>query len=185
MKYCLPLLLLFSLPAQAQNTAADVFMDGKDGAKVQVASGFICPQRIGPFERDAVGESDPETGASFCAYSAEGGIYGIVTLTKLTGQYDPKLSLLPDFTEQEGIGSKRIAEANLNLGAQSPLSVYTRTYQTSTLEDLSYRILFTGAVVSGWAVETSIEYADPRDTPVEKDFLHAIYAAATAQITAK
>ena len=46
-------------------------------------------------------------------------------------------------------------------------------------------MLFTGAALKNWAVEATIEYADPRDTPLEKDFLRAIYAAAESQIGAK
>jgi hypothetical protein len=181
----LPLLCFaLALPAHAQNTAPDTFADDKDGAKVHVASGFVCPQKIGLFERDAVGESDIDTGSDFCAYSALDGVYGTVTITRLAGAYDPLSSLALDFTEQEGTGGKKIAEADVKLG-QPPLAVYTRTYQTSTLEDLRYRVLFTGAAMNGWAVETTIEYADPRDTPVEREFLDAIYAAAKSDIAAK
>ncbi len=174
-----------ALPAQAQNTAPDVFADGKDGAKVHVASGFICPLHIGLFERYAVGESDPQSGTAFCAYSALDGVYGTITLAKLSGAYDPLSAFAADFSEQEGTGGKKIAEATIRLGKSSPLSIFTRTYQTATLEDLSYRVLFTGAAVNGWAVETTIEYADPRDTPVEREFLKNVYTAAQTQIAAR
>ncbi|HEX3810559.1 MAG TPA: hypothetical protein VHW02_12775 [Rhizomicrobium sp.] len=182
MKAFLPLaLVLLALPAQAQNTAADVFMDGKDGAKVHVASGFVCPQKIGLFERDAVGQSDVD-GADFCSYAALDGVYGTITINKLAGDYDPKASLAADFTEQEGTGGKKVGEATIKLNKQSPLSIYARTYQTSSLEDLRYLVLYTGAAVNGWSLETTIEYADPRDTPVEREFLDTVYAAAPAQI---
>jgi hypothetical protein len=169
----------------AQDSAPDVFADGKDNAKVHVASGFVCPLHIGQFERDSVGESDPETGADFCAYSALDGVYGTVTIIKLSGPYDPPASLAADFSEQEGTGGKKIAEATITLDKQSALPVYTRTYQTATLEDLSYRVMFTAASINGWAVQTTIEYADPRDTPLEREFLKDVYAAAQMQIAAK
>jgi len=43
-------------------------------------------------------------------------------------------------------------------------------------------MLFTGAPFGNWAVETTIEYADPRDNAAQKDFLDTIYAAALKQI---
>ena len=180
--------LAAATPALAQNTAADVFADGKDGAKVHVASSFICPLRIGLFERDAVGQSDIDTGADFCAYSALDGVYGTIKLTLLDGPYDAKTSLAPGFIEQEGTGGRQIAEGIAMLASkpgQPPVAVYTRTYETAKLEELHYRVLFTGAQFKNWAVEATIEYADPRDTPLEQDFLRAIYAAAQSQIGAK
>ncbi len=63
-----------------------------------------------------------------------------------------------------------------------PLAVYSRIYQTAKLEDLKYSVLFSGSVVKNWAVETTIEYADPRDTPEKKAFLNAVYEAALAEI---
>jgi hypothetical protein len=172
--------------ALAQSMPGDAFADGKDGAKVHKASGFICPSKIGLFERDAVGDADPETQTDFCAYSVLNGVYGTIKLTPLTGAYDPKASLAADFTEQEGTGGKEISEKPETLpGGAQPLSVYARTYETSKLEDLHYRVLFTGAALKNWAVETTIEYADPRDTPLEQDFLRATYAAAQSQIGAK
>jgi len=180
------LLLLASPMVHAQSMPGDAFADGKDGAKVHKASGFVCPAKIGLFERDAVGDADPETQTDFCAYSVLNGVYGTIKLTPLTGAYDPKASLASDFTEQEGTGGKEISEKpEILAGAAEPLSVYARTYETSKLEDLHYRVLFTGAALKNWAVETTIEYADPRDTPLEQDFLHAIYAAAQSQIGAK
>lgn len=173
-------LVVLSTPALAQNTAADTFADGKDGAKVHVASGLICPLKIGLFERDAVGVSDSETGADFCAYSALDGVYGTITLTPLAGAYDAKISLAQQFTEQEQTGGKQIGE-----GPATALSVYTRTYETAKLEDLHYRVLFAGAAMGKWAVEATIEFADPRDTPQEKLFLDAVYKAAQSEIAAK
>jgi hypothetical protein len=179
-------LLLAAPAAHAQSMPGDAFADGKDGAKVHKASGFVCPAKIGLFERDAVGDADPETQTDFCAYSVLNGVYGTIKLAPLTGAYDPKASLAADFTEQEGTGGKEISEKPEVLpGGVGPLSVYARTYETSKLEELHYRVLFTGAALKNWAVETTIEYADPRDTPLEQDFLRAIYAAAQTQIGAK
>jgi hypothetical protein len=166
--------------AQAQEDIADGFTDAKDGGKVHIASGFICPAKIDLFERDAVGEKDSESGTDFCAYSALDGTYGTITLTLLKGPYDPKAALAPDFMEQEGIGGKRLGESTLK--EAGPLAVYTRTYETSKLESLRYSILFTGAAVGNWAVETTIEYADPRDNAAEKNFLNTVYVAALKQI---
>jgi hypothetical protein len=178
-------LLLSSLPAFAQDAAIDSFADTRDGGKLHAASGFVCPAKIGLFERDAVGEADPEKGAVFCAYSALDGVYGTITLAAPEGPYDPKTALAPGFIEQEGTGGRRIAEGMLSLTSKpgaAPLAVYTRTYETARLEDDHYRVLFTGAEVKNWAVEVTIEYAEPRDTPVEDEFLRAVYAAAAREI---
>ena len=60
-----------------------------------------------------------------------------------------------------------------------PLAVYTRTYETAKLEELRIIACCSRAPSSrNWAVEATIEYADPRDTPVEDQFLRAVYAAA-------
>jgi hypothetical protein len=171
-----------AMAAHAQD-AADSFTDGAGGAKVHSASGFVCPQQIGHFSRDAVGERDPQAGADYCAYSALDGVYGTVTMVPLRGAYDPKAILAPDFVVQEGTGGKMVGEAPQLLGQKTaPLSVYTRTYETTRLEALHYRILFASAVVGPWAVQVTIEYADPRDTDKEADFLNAVYAEAIAKI---
>jgi hypothetical protein len=182
------LAVLIASPAFSQVVAGDTFSDGKDGAKVHVASGFVCPAKIGLFERDAVGESDPSAGADFCAYSAQDGTYGTIKLAPAAGGYNPKLSLLRDFTEQEATGGKQIFEGNVDQPARgdaAPITIYTRSYETSKLEDLHYRVLFSGAVVNAWSVEAVIEYADPRDLKLEQDFLHAVYTAAQSGIVAK
>jgi len=174
--------------ADAQVVAGDVFTDGKDGAKVHAASGFVCPAKIGLFERDAVGESDPESHADFCAYSALDGVYGTIKLSPVVGNYDPKQSLAADFAEQEATGGKKIAESDVSLSTNAkaaPLAVFTRSYETARLEDLHYRVLFSGVAVKSWAVEATIEFAEPRDTKFEQEFLQAVYAAAQSQIGAK
>jgi len=169
--------VLLGAPALA---ATDTFSDRGDGAKVHV-SGFVCPQKIGEFERDSVGEADPEMKSDFCAYGAVGGVYGTIKLTPVAGAYDPKSAFSGDFAVQEATGGKRIAENPIKLDAP-PLTIYTRTYSTARAEALEYRILFAGAAVKGWAVEATVEYADPRDVQTEGDFLHAVYGAAVRQI---
>lgn len=179
--------LCMASPASAQVVAGDTFADGKEGAKVH-ASGFVCPAKIGLFERDAVGESDPDAHADFCAYSALDGVYGTIRLAPAQGSYDPKISFARDFTEQEATGSTKIAEGSVDLtakGAVVPLKVYIRSYETSKLEDLHYRVLFAGSAVKAWSVEAVIEYAEPRDASLEQEFLQSVYAAAEGEIGAK
>ncbi|MDE2630053.1 MAG: hypothetical protein KGM97_03585, partial [Alphaproteobacteria bacterium] len=151
--------------------ATDSFADAANGAKVHSASGFVCPQQVGHFERDAVGERDPEAGADFCAYSALDGVYGTITLVPLKGGYDPKAMLAQGFVVQEGTGGRMVGETTMLLGPKSaPLSVYVRTYETAKLEALHYKILFASAAVGPWAAEVTIEFADPRDNENEADF---------------
>lgn len=173
--------VLALLPGAAlAQQSPDTFTDRDDGAKVHV-SGFVCPQRIDTFERDAVGEADPDKNEDFCAYASLDGVYGTVTLAPLNGGYDPKASFAPDFSEQESTGGKRIGEKTIRLNG-SPLSIYTRTYRTARAESLEYRILFAGAAVKNWVVQVTVEYADPRDTPTESEFLQTIYRAAEREI---
>lgn len=174
--------LLWAPAAQAQ-VGGDTFQDREDGAKVH-ASGFVCPQRIGEFERDAVGEYDPEKNQDFCAYGALDGVYGTITLQPLRGGYDPRASLGGDFSEQEATGGKRLSERIVRLNG-SPLSIYTRIYRTARAEALDYRIVFAGAAVKNWVVEVTVEYADPRDTQTEAEFLRDVYAAAERDIGAR
>ena len=174
--------LAFATPALAQS--ADPFTDGPGYAKVHAASGFICPAAIGPFERDAADESDVQTGADICSYAALDGVYGTIVLVPLTGPYDAVNALGPDFVEQEGTGGKKIAEGTLTVGPKSaPLSVYTRSYRTARAESLEYRTIFAGAAVKNWAVQATVEYADPRDTALEQQFLNAVYADALKNVT--
>lgn len=170
--------------ASAQDTS-DPFADTRDGGKLHAASGFVCPAKVGLFERDAVGEADPTSGADFCAYSALDGVYGTITLMPLQGNYDPKQSLADDFAEQQGTGGKEIAEGTTNIATGDrtpPLAVYTRSYETAKLEELHYRVTYTGAVIGNWAVQTTLEYAEPRDTSEVQQFLRAVYSSATAEI---
>jgi hypothetical protein len=179
--------ILMASGATAQTVAGDTFSDGANGAKVHMASKFVCPAKIGPFERDAVGETDPETGADFCAYAALDGVYGTIKLVPLHGAYDAKLSLAQDFVEAEGAGGKRIEERDLaiiTVSHGSAVSVYTRTYETAKLEDLHYRIQFAGAAIGNWVVETAIEFAEPRDLAEAQSFLRAVYGSAKNEIAA-
>jgi hypothetical protein len=177
-----------AISARAQDANTDPFVDSGDGGKLHAASGFVCPRKIGLFERDAFTEADPATGADFCAYSALDGVYGTIKLTMLGAPYDAKASLAPGFIEEEGTGGKRIAEGMVSLATAPgapPLPVYTRTYETAKLEDDHYRVVFAGAQLKNWAVEATIEYADPRDRAVETEFLRAVYDEAASRISAR
>jgi hypothetical protein len=177
-------LALSAAPALAQTTNIDAFKDAGDEAKVHVASGFVCPQFIGHFERDAYGERDPSQDSDFCAYSARDGVYGTITLTPLKGAYDPKTALQAEYTEQEGIGGKMVGEKQIAIGAGkiAPIAVYTRTYETAALETLHYRILFSGGTIGTWALEATVEFATPRDDDAAHDFLEAVYSEALKHV---
>ena len=177
-------LVLSAAPALAQTTDIDVFKDAGDEAKVHVASGFVCPQFIGHFERDAYGERDPSQDSDFCAYSARDGVYGTITLTPLKGAYDAKTALAGEFTEQEGIGGKMVGEKQIAIGAGKvpPIAVYTRTYETAAIETQRYRILFSGGGIGTWALEATVEFATPRDDDTVHDFLEAVYSEALKHI---
>ncbi len=187
----LALLVLAPAPVSAAKslvplTASTVFKDGPKGEKIHIASGFACPDRIGRYVRDAVGESDLTTGSDFCSYYALDGVYGTVTLTPLRASYDPATSLTSEFVQQEGIGARKIvARRPMELGPKGDrVKVYTRIYETSKLETLHYRIMFTGAAVGKWIVETTIEYAEPRDDAVAKAFLDWAYNSALKEVDA-
>jgi len=178
MKRAIVLLMLLS-PAHA----SDVFADGAAGAKVHEASGFVCPTKIGEFERDAVGQKDPETRSDYCAYSALDGVYGSVMLRPLPKEYDPKAILASDFTVQEGAGGHLLNEWIQQIGPKAaPLTAYLRAYETARLETQHYRTLFASAAVGAWAVQVTIEYADPKDRALEQAFLTAAYDAAARDI---
>jgi len=178
-------IFLATMGAAHAQDSSDPFADAAGGAKVHKASGFVCPMQIGPFERDAAGERDPQAQSDFCAYSALDGVYGTVTLQPLPGTYDPKALLSPDFVVQEGIGGQIVGEVTRTLGAKgAPLAVYTRTYGTAKIETLHYRIAFASAAVGPWAVDVTVEYADPRDNETEADFLSAVYGEVQAKIAA-
>ncbi|HTT99423.1 MAG TPA: hypothetical protein VMF58_15345 [Rhizomicrobium sp.] len=165
------LAILIATPAFAQD-GGDVFTDAASNAKVHAASGFVCPSRIGMFDRDAVGERDPKASADFCAYSALDGVYGTITLIPLGGPYDPKTALVPEFQEEEATGGKVIGEKTGKFGGAT---VYSRSYSTLNLGDTHYRVQFAASAVGQWAVQVTMEYASPRDDAVKQDFLNAVY----------
>lgn len=172
--------------ADKSSYVSKVFKDGPKGEKIHIRSGFTCPERIGRYIRDAVGESDLETGSDFCSYYALDGVYGTVTLTPLSGSYNPVESLAPAFVEQQGMGGKKVAEKTVTLTPDGKkIDVYTRTFETARLETLHYRITFTGADIGKWVVETAVEYAEPRDDAVKTAFLDAVYGAALTEIKHK
>jgi hypothetical protein len=175
-------LALFALSLASRATAADEFADAQ-GGKLHTASGFLCAPKIATFERDAVGERDPQTGAVYCAYSKLDGVYGTVVLKPLREPYDARASLSGAFEETQSTGGRMIGEQTMKLGSQPvPLDVYARTYETAHLSEAHYRVLFTGAAIGSWAVELTVEYSDPRDTDAQKEFLSAVYGAATKEV---
>jgi hypothetical protein len=171
-------LVLAGSPAFADD---DVFSDGANGAKVHVASGFVCPAEIDRFDRDAVGMRNPQTDADYCAYSGRDGVYGTITLAPLHGGFDPKALMAPEFVVQEGTGGRMTSESTLYLGTKNALPVYARTYDAAKVEAMRYRVLFACAAVGSWTVEVTLEYADPRDLEAKNAFLNAVYAAAQAK----
>jgi hypothetical protein len=182
-----PVILLFSGLFAGSGSAlaqtADPFADGKNGTKVH-ASGFVCPEKIGTFERDAADENDVQTGADICSYAALDSVYGTIVLVPLTGPYNPPDALSSAFIEQEGTGGQKIGEEAIGFGSKTaPLTVFTRTYRTTKAGELDYRVIFAGAAVKNWAVQATVEYADPRDTAAEQEFIAAVYADALKNIT--
>lgn len=172
---------LFAGAAYAQPVGMDVFSEGNNGEKIHEGSGFVCPYALGPFVRDAAGETDPERQTVTCNYSTQDGVYGTVTLLPLRSGYEPKASLAAQFEQQQATGGKVVWQGTSTIGTP-PLAVYIRLYQTAKLEELKYTVLYSSSAVKNWVVETTIEYADPRDKPEKDTFFNGIYAAALAQI---
>lgn len=175
--------IILVVSASAQTTDIDAFKDIGSEGKLHTASGFVCPQFIDHFERDAYGERDPSIGADYCLYSARDGVYGTITLTPLKGPYDPKTALAREFAEQEGIGGKIVGETTAAIGGgAAPISVYSRTYETARLENDHYRIQFASGAVGNWAIEATIEYSSPRDDDRQRAFLDAVFKEALVHI---
>jgi hypothetical protein len=172
-------LAALGVPACAED---DAFADRPNGVKQHVASGFFCPQKIGHFDRDAVGQRDPQSGADYCAYSAQGGVYGTVVLMPMRGEFDPKGLMAPEFVEQEGTGGRMNGETTVFVGPAKTLPVYVRTYEAAKVEAIRYRTLFACAGVGNWAVEVIVEYGDPRDVEAKTAFFDAIYTSALAAL---
>ena len=93
-------LVVFACSSQA--VAKEEFSDTR-GEKLHVASGFVCPAKIATFERDAVGERDPQAGAVYCAYSKLDGVYGTILLRPLRAPYDARSSLAGAFEEAQSM----------------------------------------------------------------------------------
>jgi hypothetical protein len=177
-------LALVALSCTSRAVAQEDFSDAR-GGKLHIASGFVCPSKITTFERDAVGERDPQARAVYCAYSKLDGVYGTIVVKPLHAAYDARSSLAAAFEETQSTGGRMIGEQMMRFGTSAnPLEVYSRTYETAKLSEAHYRVLFAGAAINDWAVELTIEYADPRDSDAQKEFLSAVYSAATAQIGA-
>ncbi len=104
-------------------------------------------------------------------------------LKPLSGTYDARASLGREFVLQEGTGGRMLGEATLKRpgGAE----IFTRSYETSKLLDAHYRALYAGTAMGNWAVEVTVEYAEPRDTEAEKQFIDAVYAGAAAEVAAQ
>ncbi|MGB8602262.1 MAG: hypothetical protein WCD42_08715 [Rhizomicrobium sp.] len=160
----------------------DVFEDVSGGAKRHVVSGFLCPVQIGHYDRDAVGVRDTARHADYCAYSARDGVYGTVVLSPLPHNFDPKALITPDIVLQEGAGSRMSAEGVYSLGPAKNLAVYTRTYDAARIEAMRYRVLLAVAAVGNWAVQVTVEYADPRDLETKNEFVNAIFDRAVTQL---
>lgn len=143
------------------------------------ASGFVCPPKIGTFERDAAGLRDAGSGADYCAYSARSGIYGTVIIRTLPSPFDPKSVLAPEFRVQEGTDGHLIDETMQKIAA---LPVYTRVYETARLQSRQYRTLYASAAVGAWSVTVIVDYAHPQDQDMASTFLTAIYGEAVKDI---
>lgn len=177
--------MAFACAAVAADDDVDGFAEGPNGAVVHSASGFVCPLKVGGFERDAAGQRDPDSNADYCAYSALSGVYGTIIIMPLPASFDPKDTLKGEFAVQEGTGGTVLGETVQTVGAGgAALPVYMRTYETARLESLRYRTLFANAAVGAWSVAVILEYAHPRDSELQTGFLTAVYAAAQRQIGA-
>lgn len=176
------LLALTFAAAAASAADIDVFKDNAAGDKIHVTSGFVCPLKIGRFDRDAVGEKNPVNDTDYCAYSARDGVYGSIALQPLRGDYDPKALMAEDFISQEGMGGKFISESTLGFGSQNALAVYARIYDAAKNEAMRYRMLMACAAVRNWVVRVTVEYATPRDEELKNDFLKAVYDSALSKL---
>lgn len=174
----LPLVLTAALADETEG-----FSEGPNGAMQHGPSGFVCPAKIGAFERDAVGRRNPKRDSDYCAYSALSGVYGTIVILPLPSTFDPKDGLADEFALQEGTGGTVIGETIRQLGAPgASLPVYLRTYENAQLEAAHYRTLFANAAVGAWSIQVIVEYVDPRDREVEREFLDDVYSAAQREL---
>lgn len=151
-----------------------------DGGLQHRASGFVCPARLGVFERDAAGVRD---GGPYCAYSAMSGLYGTVILKPVADTYDPKAVLAPESHAVELVGGTLLAETEQLAGTVAePVPVTLRTYQTAKLDSLTYRTQLSCAVFGAYVVEAVVEYAYPRDKDEQTGFINAVYSQAAKDL---
>lgn len=177
----LALTLLGVAPAAAQRIG---FSSSANGSLVH-ESGYVCPQMIGPFQRDAAGLRDPVSGAQSCSYSAQSGVYGTVILEPMTNSFDPKEGLIPAFRAEDAAGSIIVSEQIQPVGTEGiAVPVYVRVYRKARLDQREYRTLYAAAAYGIWAVEAIVEYSDPQDKDLNTAFLNAIYDTATKMIGA-
>ena len=135
------------LPAAlAQDASVGPFSDLRDGGKRHTASGFVCPAMIGAFERDAVGEAAPASGADFCADRRS------TASTARSGSRRWRVPTTPPrrwrlaSSSRRVCTARRIADGLATLAIKPlPVSIYARTDETARLEDLHYRVVFAGA----------------------------------------
>ena len=106
-------------------------------------------------------------------------------MIEAAGGWDKLMQQLKErMEEQKKRHEKRHEKGNkaIGTGGTSPISVYSRTYETAALETLHYRIQFASGTVGGWAVEATIEFATPRDDDKQRDFLNAVFTEALVHI---
>jgi hypothetical protein len=162
--------------AHGATVALGAFRDGPHDGRIARASGFVCPDRVGPYIRDAAGQSALSQKRVFCSYYALDGIYGTVRILPLAGKFDGPGLLAGQFSQEAGSGGRVVAQKTRSFPAASgELRVFTRTYETSHLENLHYRVSYASAPALGWVVEVISEYASPRDDATKKVFLNWVY----------
>ncbi|GAA0552230.1 hypothetical protein GCM10008941_35230 [Rhizomicrobium palustre] len=172
-----PLALLFA-PALffSAASAEEAFTLREDGAVLHGGSGFVCPAKIGMFERDAFGSREE---GDYCAYSALTGLYGTIIVKHRPALYDPPALLAPEFRKVESMGGRAVAETVQPVGPDgAAVPVFLRTYDMAKLDMLTYRTQLASAALGGWAVEAVVEYAYPRDKEDQTAFVTAVYGEA-------
>ncbi len=169
--------------ARGATVALGAFRDGPHDGRIARASGFVCPDRIGPYIRDAAGQSSVSQKRVFCSYYALDGIYGTVRILPLDGQFDGPGLLAGQFSQEAGSGGRVVAQKNLSFAAAGRvLPVFSRTYETSHLENLHYRVSYASAPIRGWVVEVISEYASPRDDATKTVFLDWVFGPGLAAL---
>lgn len=173
------LVVLGTTPASGQ---ANGFSIAANGALVH-ASGYICPQIIASFQRDAAGLRDPVSGAQSCSYSAPSGVYGTVVIEPMPDGLDPKTALLSAFRAEDAAGSEKVSDQIQAVGLEdTTISVYVRVYRKARLDQREYRTLYATAGFGIWAVEAIVEYTDPQDKDLNTVFLNAVYDMAAKTV---